>query len=110
MLIITEVAVPVESFPPPSPSLISVLKSVLYVNGPPGCAGLFLDGKVDDFLPFGEVVEMRPPTNPGVDGKNGVAEKKLLRDVIPSTSSSQGLKWSAILDGDAFTGLSYLVK
>ena len=82
---------PVESFPP-SPSLISVLKSVLYVSGPPGCAGLVLDGKVDDFLPLGEVVEMRPPTSPGVDGKKGVAEKKLRRDVMPSTSSSQGLK------------------
>ena len=71
---------------------MSVLKSVLYFKGSPGLAGLVLDGKVEDFRPFGEVVEMRPPTNPGVDGKNGVAEKKLRRETIPSTSSSHGRK------------------
>lgn len=80
---------------------------------PPGCPGLNLEGKVDDLRPppallpgLGEVVA---PTNPGVEGKNGVTEKKLRREIYPpSYSSSQGRKWSAIRDGEALTGLSYL--
>ena len=44
--------------------------------------------------------------SPGFTGKNGVKD---LLETVPSTapeSSSQGWAWSAILDGDAFTGES----
>jgi hypothetical protein len=69
---------------------MSVLKSVLYVNPHPATpppppawwVGVNLEGRVDDLPPpgLGEIAVTRP----GVEGKKGVAEKKLRREALPS--------------------------